>query len=113
MQEEPKRDDEAFVAEQEEAAAAEAGTIGGQGSSEDVPEADRAVAEGGGGEAEGFEQSEELLVEHASHGDSGPDPSHLEGEPEDPQAADVTYGDADDVESSERSDPEEGHDLAE
>lgn len=113
MHEEPNRDDDAYVAEQEEAAAAEAGTIGGPGAAEDVPEADRAVAEGGGGEAEGFEQSEELLVEHASHGDSGPDPSHLEGEPEDPQAAGAAYGDADDVESSERSDPEEGHDLSE
>lgn len=29
----------------------------------------RPVEEAGGGEAEGFEQSEELLVEHASHGD--------------------------------------------
>ena len=29
----------------------------------------RAVEEAGGGEAEGFEQSEELLIEHASHGD--------------------------------------------
>lgn len=29
----------------------------------------RAVLEGGGGEAEGFEQAEELLIEHASHGD--------------------------------------------
>jgi hypothetical protein len=32
-------------------------------------EAMRAVEEGGGGVAEGFEQSEELLIEHASHGD--------------------------------------------
>jgi hypothetical protein len=32
-------------------------------------EADRAVIEAGGGEAEGFEQAEEELIEHASHGD--------------------------------------------
>jgi hypothetical protein len=43
----------------------------------------RAVDEAGGGEAEGFEQAEEELIEHASHGDPGPDPSHLAGEAED------------------------------
>jgi hypothetical protein len=33
-------------------------------------DAERApVEEAGGGEAEGFEQAEELLIEHASHGD--------------------------------------------
>jgi hypothetical protein len=45
-------------------------------------EEQRAVTEGGGGEAEGFEESENELIEHASHGDSGPDPSNLAGEPE-------------------------------
>ncbi len=29
----------------------------------------RAVEEAGGGESEGFEQAEEQLIEHASHGD--------------------------------------------
>ena len=43
----------------------------------------RAVREGGGGEAEGFELAEEELIEHASHGDPGPDPSNLAGAPED------------------------------
>jgi hypothetical protein len=46
-------------------------------------EEQRAVSEGGGGEAEGFELAEEELIEHASHGDPGPDPSHLAGSPED------------------------------
>jgi hypothetical protein len=32
-------------------------------------EARRAVEEGGGGEAEGFELAEAELIEHASHGD--------------------------------------------
>jgi hypothetical protein len=32
-------------------------------------EARRAVEEAGGGEAEGFEQAEQELIEHASHGD--------------------------------------------
>ncbi len=60
--------------EQAEAAAAEAGAIGGRTSSEppseeQIDEASRAVVEGGGGEAEGFEQAERELIEHASHGD--------------------------------------------
>jgi hypothetical protein len=104
-------DDERFVEEQEEAAAAEAGAIGGRGSQEDVPPEERAVREGGGGEAEGFEQAEELLQEHASHGDDGPDPSHLQGEPErDIGQQEGTYADTDDVEASERNIPDEGHD---
>jgi hypothetical protein len=32
-------------------------------------EAERPLREAGGGEAEGFEQAEEELIEHASHGD--------------------------------------------
>lgn len=62
---------------QEEAdrAAAEAAAIGGQPSSEPraadggPDEAQRPLAEAGQGEAEGFEQAEEELIEHASHGD--------------------------------------------
>jgi hypothetical protein len=60
--------------EEAEAAAAEAAKIGGRASSEPsaeepVDEASRAVVEGGGGEAEGFEEAERELIEHASHGD--------------------------------------------
>lgn len=57
--------------EQEEvdAAAAEAARIGGVAGDEDVDPALRPVVEAGGGEAEGFEQAEDALVEHASHGD--------------------------------------------
>src|SRR5947209_12793865 len=63
---------------QEEAdkAAAEAGAIGGPATSESPPvgdgplsEAERPLVEAGQGEAEGFEQAEAELVEHASHGD--------------------------------------------
>ena len=57
--------------------------------------------EAGEGEAEGFELAEAELIEHASHGDSGPDPSNLAGEPEDPGAADAEYGEADHEESAE------------
>jgi hypothetical protein len=54
-----------------DAAAAEAARIGGRPSEETELEngPDRPVAEGGGGEAEGFEQAEDQLIEHASHGD--------------------------------------------
>src|SRR5690242_7145935 len=54
-----------------EAAAAEAAWIGGRPSDEIEVEngPDRPVLEGGGGEAEGFEQAEHELIEHASHGD--------------------------------------------
>jgi hypothetical protein len=64
-----------FEREQEEAAAAEAAAIGGRVSSEPPPvdggpdEAERPLAEAGQGEAEGFEEAERELEEHASHGD--------------------------------------------
>ena len=59
----------------------------------------RPLREAGQGEAEGFEESEAELIEHASHGDSGPDPSHLAGLPE--ERTDAEYGEADHEESSE------------
>ena len=57
--------------------------------------------EAGEGEAEGFELAEQELIEHASHGDDGPDPSNLAGRPEDPGAAEAEYGEADHEESAE------------
>jgi hypothetical protein len=72
--------------EQEEAAAAEAAAIGGRTSSEPAgqerpDEAARPVVEGGGGEAEGFEEAERELVEHASHGDQHAARRAAEGAP--------------------------------
>jgi hypothetical protein len=65
-----------FEREEEEAAAAEAGRIGGRAGDEILGEdgepldpAHRPLAEAGEGYAEGFELAEEELVEHASHGD--------------------------------------------
>jgi len=66
--------DDELIRQEEDAAAAEAGRIGGRSGMEGMDEAERAAAEHGGGEAEGFEQAEELLIEHASHGDPGGDP---------------------------------------
>ncbi len=61
--------DPRFESEEAEAAAAEAARIGGVAGDEQLDPAQRPVVEAGGGEAEGFEQAEDALVEHASHGD--------------------------------------------
>jgi hypothetical protein len=81
MEEQRNRDDER-VRDEAAAAAREAGEIGGPAPDEDVPEEERPVLEGGDGEAEGFEQAEDDLVEGASHGEPAPDPTDLAGEPE-------------------------------
>lgn len=91
-------EDERAVDQAESEAAEEAAEIGGKGSNQDLPPEEQPVAEAGGGESEGFEDAEELLVEHASHGDAGPDPTHMAGEAEEPEAApDSEYGEADDA----------------
>jgi hypothetical protein len=96
-----------LVREEEGAAAAEAARIGGRSGLEDMDEAERAAAEHGGGEAEGFEQAEELLEEQASHGDPSVDP--LRDAPEAEEEADpAVYGEADEVESTETEDDTEG-----
>ena len=67
--------DDPLAARHTDRAAAEAGAIGGRVSSEPdaadygAGEAERPLAEAGEGEAEGFEQAEQELIEHASHGD--------------------------------------------
>lgn len=50
-------------------AATEASHIGGGSGSPPADPARAPVEEAGGGEAEGFEQAQELLIERASHGD--------------------------------------------
>ena len=56
-----------LAAEQADAAAQEAGAIGGR-ADDDVDPAERPLAEAGQGYAEGFEQAETDLIESASHG---------------------------------------------
>ena len=92
-----RADDEA------DAAAAEAGAIGGRADDDQDPER-RPVEEAGGGEAEGFEQSEELLRERAEHGEPAPDPTDdaFPAEAESDREGGV-QGEADDVKSSERT----------
>ncbi|HEY8303044.1 MAG TPA: hypothetical protein VIG42_00505 [Solirubrobacteraceae bacterium] len=50
-------------------AAREAAEIGGRPGSDEPDPALRPVSEAGGGEAEGFEDAERALIDHASHGD--------------------------------------------
>jgi hypothetical protein len=70
-------------------------------------EAERPLKEAGQGEAEGFELAEEALIEHASHGDSGPDPTYMAGLVEDGEGPVGEYGEADDIRVSERSDDDD------
>lgn len=84
-----------IVERESRVAAEEAGAIGGDpGDDYGVSEEERAVAEGGGGVAEGFEEAERELIENASHDATAPDPSELAGEPEE-QRAQAEYGEAD------------------
>jgi uncharacterized protein HemY len=56
-----------------------------------------AVEEAGGGVAEGFEQAEDELIEHASHADSGTPSSILDDAgAEEAEMPDTVYGEADD-----------------
>jgi hypothetical protein len=99
-----------FEREQTEAAGTDAGAIGGRVSSEpplvdeDAPvEGHRPLAEAGEGEAEGFEEAERELAEHASHGDqhaAGRVLQDAPGEQDDDRAGDA--GEADFARSSER-----------
>ena len=78
---------------------------------EDVPEHDltarrreerRAVEEAGGGEAEGFEQAEEDLIEHASHGDQhGTSRITSDAGSLDEEQTTVDYGEADDEQQTD------------
>jgi hypothetical protein len=101
MSEEPRWEEDEV-----EAAAAEAGAIGGVAGDEGLDPAERPVVEGGEGEAEGFELAEEELVDHASHGDqqSARVAYHDRGQDEDPLAADQVDAEADQEYSSEEED---------
>ncbi len=114
MQDESPEQREHPMAErrQAELAAREAAAIGGAAPSErpadeERDEAMRPVVEAGGGEAEGFEQAEETLIEHASHGDQQSAHAVLhDGAPGEEELGDRAYGEADRERSSEREDEE-------
>jgi hypothetical protein len=87
--------DDQYADREADAAAAEAGSIGGRRDPDEDP-AEQAVEEGGGGEAEGFEQAEEDLIEHTTHGDPAPDPTAVAFTPEDESDLETTErGEAD------------------
>jgi hypothetical protein len=97
---------------EEQAAAAEAGSIGGEGGAPEADPEEQAVREAGGGEQEGFEQSEDALVEHASHGDPTGAPGHerMTGEVESDRST-AEYGEGDEEDSTAVTrDPDEGPD---
>lgn len=108
-----ERDDD-VVREEEEAAAAEARAIGGRPEGDPLDadpdrfdrersEAFRAVEEGGGGEAEGFEEAEALLIEHATEWQQSTPQVDAERTDEDERAYETrdSYGDADEAEDDE------------
>jgi len=94
-------DDERFVRHEEDAAADEASHIGGEGSDEQYDPAERAVREGGGGEAEGFEDAEAELIENVEDGRGNPLPDRFEGEVESDLSG-AEYGEADEEEPPDR-----------
>lgn len=94
------RGDEERVDRETDAAAAEAGEIGGKRPDEQPDSADVPVKEAGGGESEGFEEAEELLEERAQHQDPGGDPLADQGEPE-AERDDAAHGEADRVEPAD------------
>lgn len=98
-------DDDPLVAEETAAAAREAGALGGRAHSDEHDPAMAPVYEAGGGEAEGFEEAEESLIDNAEHGDFAPDPYNdaFTGELESDWSG-AAYGEADHERSSERAD---------
>jgi hypothetical protein len=97
--------DSKFEREQTEAAASEAAQIGGIAGDEDLDPAERAVREGGGGENGGFEDTQQELIEHTSHGDqqSAHAILHHQGRPEEPDVRRAD-GEPDHEHSSEQPD---------
>ncbi|HEX2128973.1 MAG TPA: hypothetical protein VHF58_07120 [Solirubrobacterales bacterium] len=92
-------DDEAIVERETEAAAREAAEIGGRADPDRDP-ARAPVEEAGGGEAEGFEDAEKALREHAEHREPGGNPKYDRPAPE-PEASGAAYGEADHAEANE------------
>jgi hypothetical protein len=109
---ERERDD--LVRDEEEAAAAEAASIGGgvPRGEEDLDPAMRPLYESGQGDAEGFEQAEQDLIDNASHGDGRGDPISDAFTPEaESDRSTAVYGEPDEEDTTELvRDPDEGDD---
>jgi hypothetical protein len=113
--------DEALVAQEASAAAAEAAMIGGIAPPRVDDPAMAPVYEAGGGEQDGWEAAETALIENATHGDGGGDPLRDAFTPEvESDASGAVYGEADRLPSTEvvedpgtgPGDPGEGPGLA-
>jgi hypothetical protein len=104
--------DEETVRREEYRAGAEAAEIGGPKPRYEGGEESRPLEEAGSGEAEGFEQAERDLVEHASHGENRYDPRHHSFEvEEEAESASAVYGEPDEIDPTEVTrDPREGPD---
>jgi hypothetical protein len=94
--------DQPYEQQETAEAAREAAEIGGSGGTDERDPAMRPVEEAGGGEAEGFEESERALIEHASHGDDQAAHAilHDQGKAEEPDT-ERQDGEADHERSSE------------
>ena len=99
------------LADEEEAAAAEAAEIGGPDPYPESDPAERPLIEGGEGESEGFELAEEQLERNASHADPGGNPLGDAFTPEsESDRSPAEYGEADDAgaagEDAQAADPD-------
>jgi hypothetical protein len=114
--EEEREPDEDFVREEEDAAAAEAGSIGGRTpeyedeEGDAVDEATRPLIEGGEGVEEGFETAESDLREAATHGENRYDPESRDfGDEESAGEGDALSGEPDETDVTETvRDPKAG-----
>jgi hypothetical protein len=79
--------DRQLVREEADAAAAEAGHVGGDAPVESDDPAQQPLIEAGQGESEGFELAEQKLVDIASHGDQHRFPDSVVPPPEEPELA--------------------------
>jgi hypothetical protein len=110
--------DDPLVREEEDAAAAEAGSIGGptpeyeNEEGDPVDEATRPVIESGEGVEEGFETAESDLREAATHGENRYDPESRDfGDEESAGKGDAVSGEPDAIDVSETvRGPETGDD---
>ncbi len=95
----PDPDDDALVAQEESAAAAQAGHIGGNVPPQSDDPAMEPLAEAGEGEQDGWETAEADLVENASHGDGRAKPTQDAFTPErEADRSTAAYGEADEEE---------------
>jgi hypothetical protein len=81
--------------EEEQAAAEEAGAIGGPNPDPELSDAERVISEGGEGESEGFELAERDLERNASHDPDGHGNPLLDRIDEGGEESGAEYGEAD------------------